>query len=419
MAARAALLRCFGADRAQRFPALRLRQRRAFARRHLAVLCVLLQRRRSNVSKSCRSALTGHRLVSQAASLEVAFNAVERVEECVVSPPGLADQSRRFCHIEQEPTDGEIPPPSWPGTGDFVIDNLSLRYAPTLPLALDGVTLRIPGGKRTAIAGRTGSGKSSLMSALLRFVEPTDGRIYLGGVDISSVQLRALRSQLVVVSQGALRFLRCAGADVADAVLASGTVRSTLDPTGEHDDATLNAILAEVHLDRGQLSRTGSEATLMSRSSSTSSLARRGLTLDDTITAGGLSLSQGERQCASCSTRVCADRPGMALARGLLQLKTRSICLLDEASASLDAHTDAIIQAALRRATVGKTVITIAHRLESIIHSDLVVVLGHGSVLETGSPAELLLDDRSAFAALCRQSGDFDALVERVRHPLD
>ena len=109
----------------------------------------------------------------------------------------------------------------------------------------------------------------------------------------------------------------------------------------------------------------------------------------------------------------------MALARGLLQLKTRSIILLDEASASLDAHTEAVIQDALRRATVGKTVITIAHRLASVIDADHLVVLGHGRVLETGSPRELLERDDSAFSALCRQSGDIEALRERVRHPID
>ena len=104
----------------------------------------------------------------------------------------------------------------------------------------------------------------------------------------------------------------------------------------------------------------------------------------------------------------------MSLARGLLQLKTRSIMLLDEVSSSVDNETDERIQDALRRATVGKTVITIAHRLASIIDADHLVVLGAGKVLETGSPKDLLERDNSAFSALCRQSGDIDALRDRV-----
>ena len=109
-----------------------------------------------------------------------------------------------------------------------------------------------------------------------------------------------------------------------------------------------------------------------------------------------------------------ADRAGLSLARALLQLKTRSVILLDEASASLDAETDAIIQDALRRATVGKTVITIAHRLATIIDADHLVVLGSCKVLETGSPKDLLERDDSAFSALCRQSGDIDALRDHL-----
>ena len=177
-----------------------------------------------------------------------------------------------------------------------MIDALSLRYEPHLPLVLDGITLRIPGGKWTAIAGRSGGGKSSLMAALLRFVEPAAGHIYLDGVDIGSIQLKALRQSLVVISQGAhIRFRRAHG---PDAVLASGTVRSALDPTGEHDDATLNSMLSEVCLDRPPLSRIGS---YLSESASffSTELADRGLQLDDAISAGGLSLSQGQRQCAS------------------------------------------------------------------------------------------------------------------------
>ena len=210
---------------------------------------------------------------------------------------------------------------------------------------LNGVSARVAGGARVGVCGRTGSGKSSLFRALLRLTE-FDGEILIDGVAASRAPLRALRGALALVQQ--------------DPMLFSGSVRHNVDPTGARADADVRAAL------------------------DASALAHLGL--DAPVDEGGANFSAGERQLL-CVARALLVRP--------------RILLLDEATSMLDRATDEAVQRALR-ALAGATLVTIAHRLETIADADLVVVLDAGRVAESGPPRELLARD-GAYAALVRR----------------
>lgn len=216
---------------------------------------------------------------------------------------------------------------------------------------------------------RTGSGKTTLTTCLLRFIETESGSIVLDGLDISKVKLSELRKRITTVPQDSSAF--------------AGTVRFNLDPTAEeHDDASMWDALRRVGLADEQ-GRDGFGVVK---------------TLDDDIAEGAKNLSSGQRQLLS-------------LARGLLKLRNSSILVLDEASASLDNDTDEKIQRTIRQELGSTTLLCIAHRLLTIADFDRVLVLGNGELLEFDTPAKLLADDKSAFSALARRSGDY----ERIR----
>ena len=259
-------------------------------------------------------------------------------------------------NIEQEaPADGCSPtPPGWPASGHVSVKDLCVRYTPGAPDILRHVSFDVPAGHKLGIVGATGSGKSTLAGAFFRFVEAHAGSIMIDGVDIASLGLADLRSHLELVPQ--------------DPVIMSGTLRSTLDVLDKYDDAELYAVLRAVHL-------CGSETEEQSPFFSS---------LDNIVTEGGSNLSQGQRQL------VC-------LARAILH-KAR-VVLLDEASSSIDLHTDELITQAIRAEFAESTVLTIAHRLRTIIDYDAVLVLGHGSVLEMGEPHALLQNASSNFYA--------------------
>jgi ABC-type multidrug transport system fused ATPase/permease subunit len=208
------------------------------------------------------------------------------------------------------------------------------------------------------IVGRTGAGKSSLVAALFRTAdvvaggggdEAAWGGVVLDGLPAARVPLPRLRAALSLVSQ--------------DAAVFEGSVRRNLDLLGAHGDDALRAALASVGL--------------------------AALGLDADVAAGGANLSGGERQL------LCLARAFLRRAR---------VVVLDEASASVDARTDAALQAAVKRSFAGATVITIAHRINTVLASDLVLDKDAGRVLEAGAPAELLADPGSAFAGLVRES---------------
>ncbi|KAK4488783.1 hypothetical protein RD792_004572 [Penstemon davidsonii] len=260
----------------------------------------------------------------------------------------------QFSNIESEaPLVIELckPENEWPIHGRIEIENLHVQYNPTLPKVLKGITCTFPGEKKVGIVGRTGSGKSTLIQALFRVVEPSEGRILIDGVDISKIGLHDLRSRLSIIPQ--------------DPVLFQGTMRTNLDPLQEHSDEEIWDVLHKCRLSQN--------------------VKQDQRLLDEPVAEDGENWSLGQRQL------VC-------LARALLQ--RRRILVLDEATASVDTATDNMIQKTIREATNGSTVITVAHRIPTVIDNDLVLVLGEGQIIEYDSPTQLLKDSNSAFTSL-------------------
>lgn len=232
-------------------------------------------------------------------------------------------------------------PSNWPSRGEIKFSDVTLAYREDLPPALKNLSFTIRPEEKIGIAGRTGAGKSSLVSCLFRIVEISGGAVYIDGVDIKTIGLHDLREQISIIPQ--------------DAMLFSGTIRTNLDPSGKHSDSEIWTALEQVNLK--------------------SLIFELRDQLDTKIEEGGLNLSVGQKQLA-------------CMARALL--KGSKILVLDEATASVDQATDIIIQKTLRTVFANRTVIIIAHRIPSIIHCDRVMVLDQGQLLEVGHPHDLL-----------------------------
>ena len=255
--------------------------------------------------------------------------------------------------------DKELLASGWPWRGGLTFDDVELRYRDDFDLVLKGVQLRIAPGEKVGIVGRTGSGKSSLFRALLRLTELESGRVRVDGVDASRIGLNALRASISIIPQ--------------DPFLFSGSIRLNLDPFGQHSDETLLTALRKANL-------FSIVATLPG-----------GLAYE--VSEGGDNFSIGQRQL-------------FCLARALV--KRSKILLLDEATSSIDYQTDAIIQKTIQEEFSSReghsacTVLTIAHRLDTIMESDKVLVMSDGRVAEFASPHELLSDKNSMFSALVK-----------------
>ncbi|GLT55634.1 hypothetical protein SLA2020_287380 [Shorea laevis] len=243
------------------------------------------------------------------------------------------------------------PAHAWPSYGEIHVRDLQVRYAPNLPLVLRGLTCTFPGGLKTGIVGRTGSGKSTLIQTLFRMVEPAAGQILIDGANISSIGLHDLRSRLSIIPQ--------------DPTMFEGTVRSNLDPLEEYTDEQIWEVL-----DKCQL---GDE------------VRKKEEKLDSTVSENGENWSMGQRQL------VCLGR---------VLLKKSKVLVLDEATASVDTATDSLIQQTLKEHFSCCTVITIAHRITSVLDSNMVLLLNQGVVEEYDSPAKLLGNKSSSFAQL-------------------
>lgn len=239
----------------------------------------------------------------------------------------------------------------WPSQGEVDIHDLQVRYAPHMPLVLRGLTCTFYGGKKTGIVGRTGSGKSTLIQTLFRIVEPTSGVISIDSLNISSIGLHDLRSRLSIIPQ--------------DPTMFEGTIRSNLDPLGEYTDAHIWEALDKCQLGDEVRKKEGK--------------------LDSPVSENGENWSVGQRQL------VCLGR---------VLLKKSKILVLDEATASVDTATDNLIQQTLRHHFADSTVITIAHRITSVLDSDWVLLLDHGLIQEYEPPTKLLEDKSSSFAKL-------------------
>ncbi|XP_039780041.1 ABC transporter C family MRP4 [Panicum virgatum] len=243
------------------------------------------------------------------------------------------------------------PPSSWPENGNIELIDLKVRYKDDLPLVLHGVSCMFPGGKKIGIVGRTGSGKSTLIQALFRLIEPTGGKIIIDNIDISAIGLHDLRSRLSIIPQ--------------DPTLFEGTIRMNLDPLEERPDQEIWEALEKCQL--GEVIRSKEEK------------------LDSPVLENGDNWSVGQRQL-------------IALGRALL--KQAKILVLDEATASVDTATDNLIQKIIRSEFKDCTVCTIAHRIPTVIDSDLVLVLSDGKVAEFDTPQKLLEDKSSMFMQL-------------------
>uniref|UniRef100_A0A8C0DCH5 ATP binding cassette subfamily C member 8 n=1 Tax=Balaenoptera musculus TaxID=9771 RepID=A0A8C0DCH5_BALMU len=244
-------------------------------------------------------------------------------------------------------------PKNWPDQGKIQIQNLSVRYDSSLKPALKHVNALISPGQKIGICGRTGSGKSSFSLAFFRMVDMFEGRIIIDGIDIAKLPLHTLRSRLSIILQ--------------EPVLFSGTIRFNLDPEKKCSDSTLWEALEIAQLKLVVKALPGG--------------------LDAIITEGGENFSQGQRQL-------------FCLARAFVR-KT-SIFIMDEATASIDMATENILQKVVMTAFADRTVVTIAHRVHTILSADLVIVLKRGAILEFDKPEKLLSQKDSVFASFVR-----------------
>ncbi|KAK2824276.1 hypothetical protein Q5P01_021451 [Channa striata] len=282
-------------------------------------------------------------LVRMTSELETNIVAVERVSE--------------YAEIENEAkwvTDNR-PPEKWPEAGRVQFDNYKVRYRPELDLVLQGITCDIDSTEKIGIVGRTGAGKSSLTNCLFRIIEAAEGRIIIDGVDISTIGLHDLRNSITIIPQ--------------DPVLFSGTLRMNLDPFDKFADEDIWRVLELSHLK-------DYVAGLLEG-------------LQHEVSEGGENLSVGQRQL-------------LCLARALLR-KSR-ILILDEATAAVDLETDNLIQTTIRKEFSHCTVLTIAHRLHSIMDSSRVMVLDAGKIVEFDSPSNLL-EKQGHFYAMAKDAG--------------
>ncbi|KAI6783299.1 ATP-dependent bile acid permease-like protein [Emericellopsis cladophorae] len=305
-------------------------------------------------------------------SLELNMNATERVIE--------------YCQLETEPQGGQEPPAAWPTSGRVEVDNLVVGYATDLPPVLKGLSFSVQNNERVGIVGRTGAGKSSLTLAIFRFLEARSGTVTIDGLDISKINLHALRSRLAIIPQ--------------DPVLFSGTIRSNLDPFNDRTDDDLREALARVHLVDSAVPTPANGPA--SAAASTLGLQNTNVfrDLSSAVSESGGNLSQGQRQLL-CLARAIVSRP--------------KIMLLDEATSAVDMKTDALIQRSIREEFTGSTLIVIAHRLSTIADFDRVLVLKDGVAAEFGTPKELWEQEGgSIFKDMCEQNGEKEKLRQTV-----
>ncbi|XP_067295978.1 ATP-binding cassette sub-family C member 12 [Pseudorasbora parva] len=280
-------------------------------------------------------------VVRLSTELEAKFTSVERLLEYITSCESEGPRSVKDAHI----------PAGWPLEGAITFKNYSMRYRDNTPIVLNNLHINIKPGEKLGIVGRTGSGKSSLGVALFRLAEPAKGTILIDDVDICTLGMKDLRSQLSVIPQ--------------DPVLFIGTVRYNLDPFNNFKDEELWLAL---------------EKTSMK-----DTIAKLPEKLHSPVVENGENFSVGERQL-------------MCMARALL--RNSKIILLDEATASIDSETDSMIQHTIRDGFQHCTMLTIAHRINTVLESDRILVMDQGKVVEFDTPQDLIQRPNSLFASL-------------------
>ncbi|XP_026764574.2 ATP-binding cassette sub-family C member 4-like [Galleria mellonella] len=269
----------------------------------------------------------------------------------VISQMTSVERVVQFTSLPQEQKAGSLPPAGWPQKARVIFKDLYLRYDEEAEPVLKNLNVVIESGWKVGVVGRTGAGKSSLISALFRLA-PIDGHVYIDDIDTGEITLKALRSKISIIPQ--------------EPVLFSASLRYNMDPFDQYQDADIWNVLEQVEL-----------------KSSISSLSVN-------VTSGGTNFSAGQRQL------LCLARA--ALARNKL-------LVLDEATANVDPNTDAMIQRSLRRYFTNCTVITVAHRLHTIADADRVIVMEAGQIMECGHPHELLRNSEGHFHSMVKQLG--------------
>lgn len=269
----------------------------------------------------------------------------------------------------------------WPTCGDLQFKDLKVRYRENLPLVLNGLTFDVKHCQKVGIVGRTGSGKSTIILALTRILEKANGAIIWDRIDISKLGLHELRKNIVVIPQ--------------DPVLLAGTLEFNVDPWNEYGkDKVVSSLLKTGFFetmiqDSSEESQPENEQLLSNPQGSEGKYDKQ---LQFEIQDGGSNLSVGQRQLI-CIARAMIQKP--------------LLLLMDEATANIDTKTDGMIQKLIHTEFEHSTVLTIAHRLDTIIDYDKLVVLDQGKVIEEGVPGNLLMQPakESQFRQIVEENG--------------
>ncbi|KNE92308.1 hypothetical protein PSTG_14268 [Puccinia striiformis f. sp. tritici PST-78] len=314
-------------------------------------------------SKPLDSGMVGV-LMSYALSITQSLNWLVRsateVETNIVSCERVVEYTKLKQEGPWETDEHDRPSPSWPAKGEIVYEGVECRYREGLDLVLKGVDFKVQAQQKIGICGRTGAGKSTITLSLFRLIEKAAGRILIDGVDISKIGLNDLRSKISIIPQDSQCF--------------EGSLRANLDPEGLKTDEELWRVLEHSKLKAHIQSLEGG--------------------LDARIEEGGNNLSNGQRQL-------------LCLSRAML-LKSSKILVMDEATSSVDPETDSDIQTVIRNEFKSFTILVIAHRLNTILDCDKILVINKGKVVEFDSPDNLMKNKDSEFSKMCQEAGLID-----------
>ncbi|CAK5240113.1 unnamed protein product [Aphanomyces euteiches] len=281
-------------------------------------------------------------------------------ETAMIAPERVAE----YTNVEQEAT--RIIPASvsssWPQDGSIQFHNVSFRYKPTDPLVLKNITFQVRSGEKVGIVGRTGAGKSSLTMALFRINDIVSGTMKISGINTSNIGIKTLRESMVIIPQNPILF--------------KGTLRHYLDPFDQYTDAELWDVLNKVRL----TTRISSEPDK----------------LLSIVQENGDNYSVGERQM-------------LCMARALL--RQCRIVIMDEATAAIDHETDQNLQRVIREEFASSTVLTIAHRLDTVLDNDRILVFDQGTIVQNDTPANLIQVGSGIFYNLCQEGGYLEKIV--------
>ncbi|KAK7303787.1 hypothetical protein RJT34_14704 [Clitoria ternatea] len=280
--------------------------------------------------------------ITMSCNVENRMVSVERIKQFTKLP---SEAPRKIAN--------KSPPQDWPSHGNIELNNLQVRYRPNTPLVLKGISLTIQGGEKIGVVGRTGSGKSTLIQVLFRLIEPSSGKIIIDEINICTLGLHDVRSRFGIIPQ--------------DPVLFQGTVRSNIDPLGLYSEEEIWK-----SLERCQLKDV---------------VASKPEKLEAPVVDGGDNWSVGQRQL---------------LCLGRIMLKRSKILFMDEATASVDSQTDSVIQKIIREDFADRTIISIAHRIPTVMDCDRVLVIDAGFSKEFDRPTRLL-ERPSIFGAFVKE----------------